>query len=65
MEEVCQRENLEIAWKRVRENKGSAGVDGMTIDAGRGLSAGALARDSGTAAKRNLQAATGQAGGNP
>ena len=21
MEEVCQRENLEIAWKRVRENK--------------------------------------------
>src|SRR3989304_6477420 len=32
MEEVCQRENLEIAWKRVRENKGSLGVDGRTID---------------------------------
>ena len=32
MEEICQRENLERAWKRVRENKGSPGVDGMTID---------------------------------
>jgi RNA-directed DNA polymerase len=32
MKEVCDRKNLEIAWKRVRENKGSAGVDGMTID---------------------------------
>jgi RNA-directed DNA polymerase len=33
MEEVCDRQNLEIAWKRVRGNKGSPGVDGMTIDA--------------------------------
>jgi RNA-directed DNA polymerase len=32
MEEVCDRNNLEIAWKRVRGNKGSPGVDGMTID---------------------------------
>ena len=33
MEEVCDRENLERAWQRVRSNKGSPGVDGMTIDA--------------------------------
>ncbi|MFQ5352538.1 MAG: hypothetical protein ACE5D3_05635 [Candidatus Binatia bacterium] len=31
MEEICQRENFEAAWKRVRRNKGGPGVDGMTI----------------------------------
>jgi RNA-directed DNA polymerase len=32
MEKVCERENLERAWQRVRGNKGAPGVDGMTID---------------------------------
>jgi RNA-directed DNA polymerase len=31
MEEVCSRENLQRAWKRVQGNKGGPGVDGMTI----------------------------------
>jgi RNA-directed DNA polymerase len=32
MEEVCERENLKEALRRVKANKGSAGVDGRTID---------------------------------
>jgi RNA-directed DNA polymerase len=32
MEEVCERKNLEIAWRHVRRNRGSPGVDGMTIE---------------------------------
>jgi RNA-directed DNA polymerase len=33
MEAVVERENMEAAWKRVRRNKGAAGVDGMPLDA--------------------------------
>ena len=29
---VLTRENLQLAWKRVRANKGAAGVDGLDID---------------------------------
>ncbi len=32
MEEVCERDNLKEAWRRVKANKGSAGIDGMTVD---------------------------------
>jgi RNA-directed DNA polymerase len=31
-EEACERENLKEALRRVKANKGSAGVDGMTVD---------------------------------
>jgi RNA-directed DNA polymerase len=32
MEEVCERENLKEALRRVKGNKGSAGIDRMTVD---------------------------------
>ena len=32
MEEVLSRSNLELALKRVRQNKGSAGIDRKTVD---------------------------------
>ena len=31
MEEVCERENLKSALRQVKGNKGSAGVDGITV----------------------------------
>jgi hypothetical protein len=32
MERVCERRNLQAALKRVKKNKGSPGIDGMTVD---------------------------------
>src|SRR6201998_2174733 len=32
MEEVCELENCKQALQRVKDNKGSPGVDGMTVD---------------------------------
>ncbi len=32
MEKVVSRRNLQVALKRVRKNKGSPGIDGMTVD---------------------------------
>ena len=29
---VLARENMQQAWKRVRANKGAAGIDGLDID---------------------------------
>jgi RNA-directed DNA polymerase len=32
MEEICEWENLKEAIRRVKINKGSAGIDSMTVD---------------------------------
>ena len=32
MEEVCERENLKRALQKVKANKGSPGIDGMTVE---------------------------------
>src|SRR6266851_8819950 len=32
MEEICDRENLKEALRRVKANKGSAGIDGITVN---------------------------------
>jgi hypothetical protein len=37
MEAVMERGNLKLAYQRVVENKGVAGVDALTINAGRNL----------------------------
>ena len=33
MEEICERSNLRLALKRVMQNQGAPGVDGMTVEA--------------------------------
>ena len=65
MEEVCERENLKEALRRVKANKGSAGVDGMTVGGIHGLPETALASHPGTTAERDLRTEAGKAGGNP
>ena len=32
LEQVLASENLQRAWKRVKQNKGVAGIDGLSVD---------------------------------
>lgn len=32
LDKILDRDNLNLAWKQVKRNKGAAGVDGMTLD---------------------------------
>ena len=52
MEEVCERENLKEALRQVKGNKGSAGVDGITVESTHRLPETALASDPRTTAER-------------
>src|SRR5271170_1755674 len=54
MEEVCERENLKEALRRVKANKGSAGVDGITVGGIHRLPETALASHPGTTVERDL-----------
>ncbi len=65
MEEVCERENLKEALRQVKGNKGSAGMDGVTVDPTHRLPETALASDPRTTAEWNLRTKAGEAGGNP
>ncbi len=51
MEAICARDNLRVALKRVRQNQGSPGVDGMTVKELPGVLERALAGYQGTAVK--------------
>jgi len=64
MDEVCERENLKAALQRVKANKGSPGVDGMTVIGIKRLPETALASHPGTTVEWDLRAETGEAGRN-
>src|SRR6516162_1944288 len=56
MEEVCELENCKQALQRVKANKGSPGIDGMTVDELPDFLK-QHERNWGTAPKRNLSTA--------
>ena len=33
IDKVYKRKNLEMAWEKVKENRGSGGIDGQTLEA--------------------------------
>ena len=56
LEAALTRQNLQAAWKRVKANKGAAGVDGLDIEQ---TAHGATPRAGPTSAKLCWQDATG------
>ena len=64
MEEICERGNLKEALRQVRGNKGSAGIDRMTVDQLGDYLKQHWTGHSGAIAERDLRTETGEAGGN-
>jgi RNA-directed DNA polymerase len=61
MEEVCEQENLKQALQQVKANKGSPGIDGITVEE---LPIICKASYPGTTVERNLRTETRTADGN-
>jgi hypothetical protein len=59
MERVVERSNLRLAYQRVLENKGAAGVDQIAGDRAQRVACGALAEREEGATGRSLRAAAG------
>src|SRR4029077_10558130 len=64
MEKVCERENLKRALQRVKANKGSPGIDGMSVEELPGYLQQHWPAIREQLLKRDLRTETGEAGGN-
>ena len=62
---VLARENMQQAWKRVRANKGAAGIDGLDIDQTAERLRTEWPGDPGTVVAWNVSAPAGTAGNDP
>ena len=65
IEEICARDNLRAALKRVRSNKGSPGVDGMGVEELAGYLRVHWPRVKEELLSGGVLSATGEAGGDP
>jgi len=62
---VLARENMQQAWKRVRSNKGAAGIDGLGIDDSGGASGVGVATSARTTGVWDIPASAGAPGNDP
>ncbi len=62
---VLARENMQQAWKRVRANKGAAGIDGLGIDETAERLLLGVARDPRTTVAWDVPASAGATGNDP
>ena len=65
VDKVYQRKNLEIAWEKVKANRGSGGVDGQSLEAFAAQLDQQLDRLPSELKRGNLSAPAGTAGTDP